>query len=206
MEGALISILALALFVGIIIWAVRYSKKINKRKGKFFQEFATKHGLEHTSNKYMMNVLNSVSGTWNNYPFKVYEQIVGSGKNKTVMTYATIENLPFDYDFKIGKEHLFSKAGKLLGLNDIEFGDDEFDKKFLIKAKDENKFRAFFNYKLQDELKQIKGDLRSSIRMSGGKLTYANYGAIPNEKAFTSFEKIVNFMFILVKEADARKR
>ena len=205
MEGLIILIIALGLFVGIIVWAVKYSKKVNARKGKLYGAFAEKHGLQHNSNKYMLNVLNTVEGTWKDYPFKVYEQIVGSGKNKTVMTYAVIGNLPFDYDFKIGKEHLFSKAGKALGLRDIEFGDAEFDKKFLIKAKDEEKFRAFFNYKLQDELKQIKDDLRSSIRMNDGTLTYANYGPLANEKAFTSFEKIVGFMFALVEEADNRR-
>lgn len=205
MEGVLLLIVSLGLFVGIIVWAVKYSKKINARKGIYFSELAQKHGLQHNSNKHMMAVLNDLQGTWNGYPFRIYEQMVGSGKNKSVVTYATFENVPFDYDFKIGKEHIFSKAGKMLGLKDIEFQDAEFDKKFLIKAKDEDKFRAFFNYKLQEELKMIKDDLKATIRVQNGTMTYSHYGPLPNEKVFKSFETVVGFMFAMLNEADNRR-
>ncbi|MBD3637990.1 MAG: hypothetical protein HUJ25_11600 [Crocinitomicaceae bacterium] len=201
MEGIIAIVIGLGLLVAIIVWAVKYTKKINKRKERFYSEFAQKHGLQHSSSKYMMAMLNVVQGTYKGSPFTVFEKMEGSGKNKSVVTRASFENVPFDYDFKIGKEHIFSKAGKLLGMKDIEFGDEEFDKKFLIKSKDEEKFRAFFNYKLQGALKELKSDLASSIRVSDGTMTYMHYGPLPNEKTFRSFERVVDFMILLIDEA-----
>ncbi|MCB9225022.1 MAG: hypothetical protein R2780_05290 [Crocinitomicaceae bacterium] len=195
-----ILILSLGAFVGIIVWAVKYTKKINKRKIQFFSDFANKHNLQHTSNKYMLVMLNSVKGDYKGCQFEIYEQMQGSGKNKQVVTYVNFRNTPFDFDFKIGKEHIFSKTGKLLGMKDIEFGDAEFDKKFLIKSKEEDKFRSFFNFKLQEELRQIGSDLKSSIHAKDGTLSYYNYGPLPNQKQFDSFERVVGFMFKLIDE------
>ena len=201
MEVAIALIIGFGIFALIIIWAVKYTKKINGRKSAFYSDFARKHNLNHSSSKYMLTALNVVEGVWNEMPFVIYEQMEGSGKSKTVVTRAIIENVPFDYDFKIGKEHLFSKASKMLGMKDIEFGDAEFDKKFLIKAKDEDKFRSFFNYKLQGELSNLQKDLAAAIRVDSGIMTYMHYGPIANNKRFESFEKVVEFMFLMVKEA-----
>ncbi len=201
MEVAIALIIGFGIFALIIVWAVKYTKKINARKSTFFSDLALKHKLTHSSSKYVLTKLNTIQGTWNGMPFFIYEQMEGSGKSKTLVTRAIIENVPFDYDFRIGKEHLFSKAGKMLGMKDIEFGDAEFDKKFLINAKDEDRFRAFFNYKLQGELSNLKNDLASSIRVQDGVMSYAQNRPIANAKAFESFEKVVDFMFLLIKEA-----
>src|SRR5690554_4569452 len=145
----LVIILGIGILIAIIVWLMQRQKKLNKRKHLFYSEFADKHNLRHTSDKYMMTMLNIVQGNWNGYPFAVFEEMQGSGNSKQVYTYAIFENVRFDFNFKMGKEHLFSKTEKILGLKGIEFGDAEFDKKFLIKSNDEDKFRTFFNYQLQ---------------------------------------------------------
>lgn len=204
MEGLIIIIVSLALMGLFIWWVIRYTKKTNALKTKFFGDLALKHGFNHTTSKYMLTVLNTVNGTWNGMAFSVFEKMEGSGKNRSIVTRAAIENVPFDYNFRIGKEHLFSKAGKLFGLKDIEFGDAEFDRKFLIKSDNEEKFRAFFNYKLQGQLKELKNDLTASVRVQDGQMTYISYGPLLKDKAFESFEKVLGFMFSLLVEAKGR--
>ena len=45
--------------------------------------------------------------------------------------------------FKIKRSHAFSFVGRWLGLQDVEVGDEPFDRAFVIKANDETRVRAF---------------------------------------------------------------
>lgn len=48
---------------------------------------------------------------------------------------------PEDFHFKLVPQGLLDTVGKLLGLQDVELGDPEFDKAFLIKSNDEARVR-----------------------------------------------------------------
>ena len=51
---------------------------------------------------------------------------------------------PEGFRFTIYRKNLFSELGKLLGMQDIEVGDPEFDEDFIIKGNDESKVRDLF--------------------------------------------------------------
>ena len=51
---------------------------------------------------------------------------------------------PEAFRFAIYRKGFFSELGKLLGMQDIEVGDSEFDDAFVIKGNDESKVRALF--------------------------------------------------------------
>ena len=190
---------ALGLFIGIIVWAVKYSKKVNKRKAAYFQDFAAKNNLTYSTSKYFLVLLNEVNGDLDGCQFQIYEKMVSSGKSKQVVTTIQFSNTPLHFDFKIGKEHLFSKTGKMLGLKDIEFRDEKFDKTFLMKSKSEDEFRALMNFENQAKLLAIEKDLKASIHCANGQLTYSYYGPLANEKVFASCEKVIDFMRTLLK-------
>ncbi len=202
MKALVVLAVSIGIFLLLIIWTIKISRKANARKLTFYLDLARKYKLNHSFSKHNFTALNVLEGMWNGMPFIIYEQMQGSGKNQTLVTIAVIEDAPFDFDFRIGKEHLFSKAGKLLGMNDIEFGDNEFDSQFLIKAENEDRFRSFFNYKLQAELSNLKKDLKAPIKVKKGAVNYTQYGPITNTNDFKSFEKVVDFMFQLIKEAE----
>src|SRR5690606_20508392 len=205
MAPLLFIILGIGVLVGLIVWLMQRHKKLNKRKHIFYSEFAAKHRLSHRSDKDVMVMLNTVQGNWKGYPFAVYEEMVGAGNSRQVYTYAVFENVRFNYDFKIGKDHIFSNTGKMLGLKGIEFGDAEFDKKFSVKASDEDEFRAFFNNQLQEELKTIKSDLASSIRVDNGVMSYYNYGPLLKDERVGGFERVVQFMMKLIEESEKNR-
>ena len=48
---------------------------------------------------------------------------------------------PEGFRFTIYRKGIFSELGKLLGMQDIEVGDPEFDEAFIIKGNDEFKVR-----------------------------------------------------------------
>lgn len=193
---------ALALFIGIIVWAVKYTKKVNNRKIAYFENFAKLNNLDHSTSKNFLVLLNEVNGQLEGCQFQLYEKMVSSGKNKQVITNVQFSNTPFNFDFKIGKEHLFSKTGKLLGLKDIEFRDEKFDKTFLLKSKSEDEFRALMTYENQAKLMEIEKDLKASIHCTNGQLTYSYMGPLANEKVFNSCENVIDFMKRLIKSSN----
>lgn len=193
-------ILALAFFIGIIVWAVRHTKKVNQRKGQFYRDFAQKHGLQHSESKYMLAMLNECSGQIGELQVRVYEKMVGSGKNRQIYSNIEINNNGIPFQFKIGKEHIFSKAGKMMGLKDIEFGDEEFDKQFLMKSKDEEAFKRIMNMNMQSRLKEIKSDLVNAIRNDNSSMSYFHYGPLAKERQFKAFENVFDYMIELTKQ------
>lgn len=201
MTGLLTLIGAIALFVLLIVWAVKYTKKINARKKAMYEQLAQRLGLVHTETKYLMAKLNNLAGEYRGMKVAIWEKMEGSGKNRTVVTRILITAPGFDFDFKIGKEHFFTKIGKALGMKDIEFGDPEFDKKFLLKSDNEEKFRRLITPNIQHEIRNLGSDIRSSIRMQKGEFSYMNYGPLANEKQFKSFEKILDFMLMLAEKS-----
>ena len=116
--------------IGAIVWLIKFGKKINARKRLLFVEYAQKKGLTHSSTKHFLHTLNTIDGTMNDCHFQIYEQIEGSGKHQHVVAYIKFYNSPLNFDFKISKEHLFSKAGKMFGKQDIQMGNEEFDNLF----------------------------------------------------------------------------
>lgn len=196
-----ILIVSLAVFIGIIVWAVRHTKKVNIRKAGYFEDFASRNNLTYSTSKYFLVLLNEVNGDLEGCQFQMFEKMVSSGKSKQVVTTIQFSNTPFHFDFRIGKEHLFSKTGKMLGLKDIEFRDEKFDKTFLMKSKSEDEFRALMNYEMQSKLSAIEKDLKASLYANNGQLSYSYYGPLANEKVFNSCEKVIDFMRELIKSA-----
>lgn len=60
-----------------------------------------------------------------------------------------------DFRFLIYRKGLFSGLGKMLGIQDVEVGDPEFDEAFIIKGNHEAKVRALFaNESIRDLLRE----------------------------------------------------
>ncbi|MEO9532944.1 MAG: hypothetical protein ABJG68_15430 [Crocinitomicaceae bacterium] len=200
----IIPIAFLAFIVALIVWVVKYTKKVNARKRQFFQDLGNKHNLQHLETKRSLTRLNSLSGKIKDMDVQIYEHIVGSGKSQQILTTVQLTPSPFDFEFRIGKEHFFSKTGKLLGMKDIEMGDEEFDKIFLLKSKEEDKFRAVLTYDVQQRLKSISSDLTGSIYGNLGNLSYSA-GVVAKEAQFKQLEKVFDFMLSLDNERPGRK-
>jgi hypothetical protein len=52
---------------------------------------------------------------------------------------------PDGFRFNIYRRGLFSDIAKMLGMQDVEIGDEQFDRDFIIKGNDEGKLRALFS-------------------------------------------------------------
>ena len=203
MGPVLILILFFGGLIAILVFTIRWAIKQNKKKTLIFTEFAKEHNLEYSFSKYMFATLNSIQGEYQGVHLNIYEKMVGSGKNRHVITVLNVSNANMTFDFSIGKEHFFSKTGKLLGMKDIEFGDAAFDKAFLMKSKSEDEFRGLMNYENQAKLSGIKDDLAGTISCKDGLISYSITGVLGYRKNREKFMNVLQFVIDLTK---TRKR
>ncbi len=72
------------------------------------------------------------------------------------------------FRFTIYRKGIFSELGKLMGMQDIEVGDSEFDEAFIIKGTDESRVRELFSKRRIRELISAQPAIHLSIRDSEG--------------------------------------
>jgi hypothetical protein len=75
---------------------------------------------------------------------------------------------PEAFRFTIYRKGFFSELGKLLGMQDIEVGDGEFDEAFIIKATDEWKVRELLSNPKVRQLLQRQPRIRLEVKDSEG--------------------------------------
>jgi hypothetical protein len=76
-------------------------------------------------------------------PWTVTLDINSDGESQSTRIRAPYVN-PEGFQFTIYRKGLFSNLGKLLGMQDIEIGDPEFDEAFVVKGNDEGKVCGLF--------------------------------------------------------------
>jgi hypothetical protein len=75
---------------------------------------------------------------------------------------------PEGFRFTIYRKGIFSELGKLLGMQDIEVGDPEFDEAFIIKGNDEERVRALFANPKIRQMIQAQPKVRLEVKDSEG--------------------------------------
>ena len=75
---------------------------------------------------------------------------------------------PEGFRFTIYRKGFFSDLGKLLGMQDIEVGDPEFDEAFIIKGNDEARVRNLFADARLREMVQVQPTIRLDVKDSEG--------------------------------------
>jgi hypothetical protein len=65
---------------------------------------------------------------------------------------------PMDGNVEVTREGLFSKIGKLFGAQDIVFGDEPFDREFLVKATSVPTVRALLSAAARTEMLSLGAD------------------------------------------------
>src|SRR5436190_1431673 len=70
------------------------------------------------------------------------------------------------FRFTIYRRGFFSDLGKLLGMQDIEVGDPEFDEAFIIKGNDEDRVRVLFSNSKIQQMIQAQAQIRLDVKDS----------------------------------------
>jgi hypothetical protein len=75
---------------------------------------------------------------------------------------------PDGFRFTIYRRNVFSDVGKLFGMQDIEVGEEAFDRDYIIKSSDESKVRSLFSHPRLRELIRQQPDMHLAVRDDEG--------------------------------------
>lgn len=138
-----------------------------------------------------------LEGSYRNCLLKIYNYTVSSGKNSTSYSTARIigEN-PKNLSFEFHREGMFSKLGKLIGLQDIQTGDMTFDKLLIVKSNDADFIKIALLPEIKEKFITIweQHKPHGSIRLKDAELHYDEVGTIRNAAVRERFAAIADLM------------
>lgn len=121
-----------------------YKAIFGKNYDQAWKQFATENNATYNE------TYNSVEITYANHKIlfdtHVHYSVSGGQSFDTAYTRVRVEFIsPDNLRFRLTKQVLIDGIGKLLGAQDIQIGDKEFDKRFLIKGNDEFKVQTLLS-------------------------------------------------------------
>jgi len=131
------------------------------------------------------------------FSLEMYQQ--GKGKNKRYFTELNFElENKYEYTLNVYKERIWSKFGKLVGMQDIEIGDPPFDKSFMIKSNDD----YFATEVLKDQVtkdcfKMILHSMDGEFKLENTTLNYKQLGLIKNDSDRVFAEHLIETGLVL---------
>ena len=94
---------------------------------------------------------------------------VSNGKSSVTYTRMRVPYVnPDGFRFRIYRKGLFSGLGKMLGMQDIEVGDAEFDEAFIVKGNEESRVRSLLSSPRIRQLVQAQSAFRLEVKDSEG--------------------------------------
>jgi len=121
---------------------------------------------------------------------KLYRYSVRSGNNST--TYTTVRNVapnPRELTFRLSPEGLLTKLGKAMGAQDVETGDEAFDRRMVVKCSDPDFIRTALLPEVRSKILAFWDDHKphGTIMLDGEELFYFETGTIRSEKTRNRF-------------------
>jgi len=152
------------IFMGAVIILVIVGVVISKRmRDSAWKQFAAEIGGEFVDNGFFRS--SKVEAHIQNWIVTLDTYSVPSGDSNTTYTRikAGFQNRD-DFQFKIFRTGLVSKIDKALGAQDIEIGDEEFDRAFTIQSNNESRVRALLINQRIRQLIQAQKTIRLMVR------------------------------------------
>ncbi len=184
-------------FVVLVVGLTIFQKR---RLSEAAADFATRLGCDVQLPASRWFGFPSITGVYRNYPLRIwmFTRSSGSSKNRSSTTYTAFTiTMPVsdEFEFHIYEQGFFSKIGiNLFGMQDIQVHDDEFDREFAIKAKDENRIIEFLTPNLKQKfLEFAKRYVAFGVKYAGGLLYYERAATIRREKFRDELEALINF-------------
>jgi hypothetical protein len=104
---------------------------------------------------------------------------VGEEEDHTVFTRIRTPYVTKDrFRFRVYQEGFWSKIGKLLGMQDIEIGDESFDNTFIIKSNMEGMVKEFFGNQRIREIMMSRPSIHLEVGDAEGRFEKEHTGAV----------------------------
>lgn len=192
---ALVPILIIVFLVGVVWLAFVFAKKQSEKNWNHYVRLGQAFGITVVKPKigYFMPALPRLEGTFRNTVLSIYTDRRGSGKHTH---YYTVINIRLwanpGFEFRLTKEGFFQKIGKAFGMQDIQVGNEVFDKAFVLKSPDENRARQVFDIMLCNKLAEHEKQIRSAISLNQGIMHYEEMVIVNSDEMINRVNLIVN--------------
>lgn len=127
----------------------------------------------------------TLAGEFRGRHVRIYSYSTGSGKTRThwIAIAAKVRNTG-GYTLAIAADNVFLKLGKLFGIEDVEIGDPEFDKRYRIKTSDKPFTRAALIPEVRNKVMAAwNAGARGTISVEKDEVKYAEIGSFTRQKA-----------------------
>ena len=197
-----------SIFVLILFMTLRQRKKMRE----YFSVFADKLGCTVSIPEGFFGGFPSISGAYRNRSLHVYmfTRSSGSGKNQRSTTYTAftldVRN-PEAFEFHIYEQGFFSTLLTKFGMQDIQIGDEAFDKEYIVKSNNESKVRNMLTPMLISKFMDFADRYTGfGIRLKGSQFYYERPVSITNEKTLLQFEEKINFICDIADQIEELNR
>ena len=142
MSNSGFNLLGILIIVVMLIFGVGISCYSLQSRRRAWSELAARTGLTFESGSFWGTP--TVTGTYRGLTLDTFTR--SSGKSSTTYTRIVLfVNNQANLYLAMYEETIFSKIGKFFGTQDIQIGDDEFDRRFMIKGQPEEDVTRLLN-------------------------------------------------------------
>ena len=193
-------------FFSLIIWAA----VVQTRKAREnLQGLAASLGLavqEPASKGIVSTGQRRVIGAFRGRAVQIYTYTTGSGKNRSTWCALTVvASVPTGFSLKITGENLFTKAGRMIGFDDVKTGDSAFDERFYVKSAQSDYVRAALIPEVRTRLLEAWKTHRPSgaFTVENGQVKYNELGNFANTKLCQRFPAMLEIACELAEIGEA---
>ncbi|MBI3762629.1 MAG: hypothetical protein HY260_12330 [Chloroflexi bacterium] len=167
-------VILMAAFVALAFGIAYYQRQARERA---WGELAGRTGLTLEPGNFLTGP--RVTGNFRGHTITLDTFSRGSGKSRTTYTRIVVfVNNQANVYLALYQESVFSKIGKFFGMEDVQIGDEDVDRRFIIKSRPETfAARLFTSINLRQKLLQARA---VNIEVDGRELHFEQQGVETN--------------------------
>lgn len=192
--------------IWLVVWLIRRSfANMDMQLSTWARNLGVKYNKPESKWGFFWGQYPTLEGEVKGIPFYGYMYTKGSGKSQVTYTAFTLtlngKNLT-GKTLTVYKEGIFSKIGKALGVQDIELGNEDFDKNYIIKSNDEFFAKKILNLRVRQLLLRKMPNMAGTLTLDGNKLNYDVILTLVNDRNREAMEDAVATFIELAKEVN----
>ncbi|MBX7150083.1 DUF3137 domain-containing protein [bacterium] len=198
----------LGIAVLIFLFGIRQKQKLREN----FAVFAEKLGCPAQIPQGYFGGFPSLSGNYRKHALRVYmfTRTSGCGKNRSTTTYTAFTisvNNSANFEFNIFEQGFFTTLATKLGMQDIQIGDEIFDKEFIIKSNNETMVTNFLSPGIKQQfLEMAERYTAFGVKLNGQQFYYEAANTLASSSFGEKLETLINFMCDLADRVEEIQR
>ena len=151
----------------------------------------------------------TVSGEYGHRELCFYTFTTGSGKSRQTWQAARLAcTNPHGLILQLGAANILTAIGVMLGMQDVEVGDPEFDRRFVVKTSDAGYVRAALLPEIRSELLRLwtPKAFGANIKLESGGILYAELGSFSDPEVTKRMRAMLDPLLALAAVAEVYRK